>query len=325
LFDRKVALIYTAAMKLSYTQDKQFPQTHLKSNVLLDECLKTLFPNEEYILDNLKNITRKDKSFTLSYNKGYLAYHTCDTNWLAKYLEMAYNHLQSLKTTRLNPQEQTALTKKIPFSYIRNYVETSPKFDALRSQYEQKLVGAYIQLTQDNKKDDFFAKSIVKIADAQHPQYERLLRDRFVAAMQHLGMDKFRAEIGIELNAHLWRDNARFQTFLNNFRKYDMRNLTGSKGLMARYNTPAWVKLVNMGEQLYEKWSQLAEYDYYQQHRRIIDQLGTVNSHMLIPEDKAAKLEKEVEAMQFTFECMLFDATQKIEQTTNKTQNGIEK
>lgn len=299
-------------MKLSHTLDNQFPQTHLTIETQLDECLRTLFPNEEYILNSMKNIRRRDKTYVSSYNMGFLPYHTADNNWLAKYLEISYNHRQSMKP----------LMKKIPFGYIRSYVESSHKFDALRSRYEQNLVAAYIKITQDINHDDFYAKTLVKTADYNHPDYDCLLRDRFIGAMQYLGLDKFSIESGIELNAYLWRDKARKQTFINLFSGYDMKNLIGHKGLLAKNMPDKWVHLIDLSEKLYEKWSKLADYQYYQKHGSIIDNLGLATPDMLITKEAADKLESQVDALRFTFECRLCNATQYLTQTGNKIYKG---
>ncbi len=309
-------------MKLSHTSENQFPQTHLTINKLLDDCLRTIFPSEDYILENMKNIKLKDRMCSMSYHKGFLLYHTTDENWLAKYLELSYNNLVRLRSARMSPSEQIGLIKKVPFSYIRSYVANSPKFEALCSRYKQNLVGAYIQITQNSTQDDFFAKNLVKVADLQHPQYERLLRDRIVGAMLQLGLDKFSIDLGIELNACLWRQNAREKTFANNFRAYDMKNLVGSKGLMAKYAPDKWARLTNMAEKLYDKWSQLADYNYYQQYGTAIDQLGLATPNMLITDDKAAKLEEEVESLRFTFECKLYNAGQYLTQMADRMRNN---
>lgn len=311
-------------MKLTHTPEKQFPQTHLSIETILDECLKTLFPNEVYILENMKNISRKDKTFTMSYNKGFLAYHSSDNNWLAHYLELAYAHLQSVKNARTGNSINSDI-RKIPFGYIRQYVERSPKFEASRSQYEQNLVGAYIQLTQDFQKDDFYAKSFVKVADFNHPQYERLLRDRFVGAMKHLGMDAHSIEVGIEANAYRWRPNARVQTFINNYRDYDLVSLLGQKGSFAKNQPQQWVKLMNAAEKLFMRWSAFEDFNYYKEYGAVIDQLGLATPNMIINEKEAAKLEQEVESMRFTFECLMYEATQDLSQFVNKNQNKVSK
>ncbi|MBQ7973846.1 MAG: hypothetical protein IJ295_02730 [Clostridia bacterium] len=65
-----------------------------------------------------------------------------------------------------------------------------------------------------------------------------------------------------------------------------------------------------MEKDLYEKWSSLADNNYYKDHRRVIDRLGLIKPSMFMTEPMLQKLKKEITDKKFTFECLLFDAVQ---------------
>lgn len=300
-------------VKLNQVVPNTFHQEHLRVNKLLDDCLYGLFPNQEYINANLKNLTPVQKNVKY-YKKNFLPFHTRDTFWLANYLEQVFNQTQALK--KFSSQRAHV---GVTLSYIKKYVEESPKFDAVRNYYEQNLVRAYINMTLDYQADDFFSKGIVKTDERNALNYDQLFRNRVVNAMTFLGVERGSIEIGLEANADLWRDKVKRQTFFNNYSMDNMNAVVSPDGILAKNAPNRWKKLTNMGSKLYQRWSDLNDYQYYQQHHAVIDKLGTATPNMLITTEKANKLELDTDAMAFEFECLLYKAAETVANIVNES------
>lgn len=291
-------------MRYSQIQPNTFGSEHLRLNKMLDECLYTLFPNQEFINVNLQNITSIQKNLNF-YKKNFLPFHTRDTFWLSKYLEQSFNQMQALKKFR-----SEKIHVGVVSGYIKKYVESSPKFDAVRSFYEQNLVRAYINMTLNYKADDFFSKGTIKTQEHRALNYNQLFRERIVNAMSFLGVDRNSIEVGLEANASLWREKVNKQTFYNIYNIDNMDAIVNPDGLLAKHAPMRRNKLMSVGNKLYGRWKNLQDYEYYQEHKQVIDQLGVVTPAMLLTTEKATKLQNDVDSMAFEYECILCNAAE---------------
>jgi len=134
-------------MKLKQKILNGFDKLHLKIYeqqlfMTLDKSLQGLFPSEAFITQTLDNLNMADKKYTFIYNVNFLPFHINDDDWLAEYVMAMTKFKRDLKDI------------KISFDSVKHYIKTSAKFNALRKEYENNLVRAYIKKLLDENLPD---------------------------------------------------------------------------------------------------------------------------------------------------------------------------
>ena len=136
--------------------DKLTSQKDNKVFQLLDTCLDSIFPNQNFAVESVKNLNSEDKS-KRAVVKELLPFHTRDVEWLAIYLEQAVNKLP------------TVTVGSVAFDEIKKYILESPKFDDRRNQYERYVVKGCIEVCRNFKRDDCF--SLASIKESEHKNH----------------------------------------------------------------------------------------------------------------------------------------------------------
>lgn len=304
--------------KLTQIKARNFQSGHLKVSELLDACLPAVFPKQEYILNNLKGLTPKNKILVRYYNKAFLPYRTRDTAWLARYFEQICDAYY-VNNPRIPIKNQLAV-KRLPLCYFESYIESSEKFDALRCQYEYNLASAYASITLNADVDDFYMKSFEKTIECCDPEYSELFRNRIIGAMKYLGVDSYHAEVGVEMCKGVWQDKVMAQTFANTFHLSGVNQLLSADGVFAKKMPRQWKKLVNLANILYARWSTLYYSEYQNQHRDIINHLGNIDNKKNLTKTEMKNLQNEVECLGFEYECLLVEAQQICKKLKNNSQ-----
>lgn len=317
--------------KLQHFLSHRFYQKQLDKNTklgqdfqFLDQYLDEFFPTQNYINATMKNLEWLDRDYHTIFNIRFLPFHTRDEIWLARYVEKslsqllcfennqgdlgAINHRKELPYATLNEDKWLVdlVYRNMPveFSSIRKYVEVSPKFDAKRCEYEQGVVRGYMRnWLSDCQANDFFMKGEDKVRLANNLNCDKKFRNKVSQAMASLGIDKDSVEAGIELNADLWRKNLMRRAFYNEKTKLEHDQLE----TLFKYDFPVLKDLLVNEYRNLDTWVQLREYDYYQDHKAVIDQLGTATPSMKLNPDEAMKLRIKNRQFDYKYESAMFN------------------
>ena len=118
--------------------------------------------------------------------------------------------------------------------------------------------------------------------------YDQELRATMVANLVELGLDQHAAEVAVETNADLWREQAMTRTFQNrhNFAaalKKNQEIFAGPCGHLDEFY-----------DEYCAAWLKYREFNYYLQHRDIVNELGTATANMKITDPALARLERKI-------------------------------
>lgn len=279
-------------------KQKQYPQI---LDTCLGDCLDYMFPGEGFVHFYLRDVMRDIKKvkvadirplFQKSNDSRNLIFHIRDDAWLA-------THLQTYIQRFTCPELENLGT--LSLETIQKFVATSPVFNAKRCEFEQHIIKSYISECLDCRCDDFYSRSIEKILETGSANYDKLFRSRVINAMNFLGVDRFKTEEGLEINAGLWRQKVMGLTFANRYpnlkvtysqgRTFQIphEDVVDTKSAYHKYVNHRNVKesyllpredLQDSSRAIYDNWMCLREYEYYQEHKRVIDQLGTATKNM---------------------------------------------
>ena len=159
--------------------------------------------------------------------------------------------------------------KPVEPNNIQVFMDWSPEFDVARFQFEQSLVKSEIiaTLRQDH----------VSGMAAYANNYDEVFRIVILDKMgQTYGLDRQTAEIALEANSKIWREPTMVQAFNNQFyRNKDMANY-GSRPMHQAL------------------WMRVREYDYYQDHKAVVDKVGAATPAMKLPHKKAHQLRMQL-------------------------------
>ncbi len=169
-------------------------------------------------------------------------------------------HLRDNKWLAVMFQKQENL-KWINIDEIYEYICNSDNFKKLRHDYELQIVNWQINfmlnkgegwLVDDKYGGDFYMF---------YPTCDLAFRKGIVDTLTAIGMDHEVVEEGIEKNANLWQDKVMKMAFYNQF------------------NAKSVERILEDNEYL-TKWMQLRKYEYYQQHKDVVDKYGSVTPEM---------------------------------------------
>ena len=280
---------------------KQQKQTY---PTILDEALGHVFPGEGFVRfhmhDMVKDIkqskTQEIRSLFGDYTKSRnLIFHVRDNAWLAKYIK----HNTEIQQIRC-----------LPLKDIENYVENSSMFNAERREFEQFLVKSYILECLDVRGDDFYSCSMEKLLESGSENCDKLFRSRVVNAMNYLGVDQQSIEFALEMNASLWRKNVMNLAFANRYKDCGVTYSLGRQLYLSNEevvdSNSVYYKYghCKINEEyclpreclkkplrvLYDNWICLREYEYYHNHKNVIDKLGTATRNMQIQHQDLKKI-----------------------------------
>ena len=292
-----------------------FKKTQCAYPLILDdcltECLEYMFPGEGFVRFYLHDVARDMQKLETADARPYfdkvsdarnLIFHIRDNAWLAQHLSYQL---------ACHPCAELAGQEKLSLATLEKFVAQSPKFDAKRREFEGYLVKSYISECLDYQSDDFYTRSIEKILESSSPNYDKLFRDRVVKAMKYLGVSEHSIETSLEVNAQLWRKDVMGLAFANRYHDLGVtytkgrtfqiphRDVVDTKSVYHKYvnhrNMPEVYLLPreNMKQPartVYDNWLCLREYEYYLNHQKVIDEMGTATRSMKISRRQAKKI-----------------------------------
>ncbi len=275
---------------------------HMYGVRFLDCHLPDIFPALDIVAQSVKALQNKDIAQAILNGSrivadDFLPASTRDHDWLEVYVGSKFK------------------AQNLTYDTIREYIDSSPKFDAARRQYEENLVRCYLDEYKDYRNDDFYTEAKYKYLLRNSVNYDKIIRNEVTEAMKTLGVHEKSIELSLEKNAPLWRDEAMTVAFLNRYPDCGMadyvrhgdypvneRVIDKDLGEISYYTERAWRllpqhKLSEHQKALYNYWKALREYEYYHTHKKTIDKLGTATPNM-----KMTK--KEAKALFFKFQAL---------------------
>ena len=244
---------------------------------LLYDNLAKMFPDQkdvEYVVARLKYQSPKERPNNI-YTEDYLPYHTRDNNWLARYAAKVVSAAE--------PQA------RLHGKYVENFVAESSAFDIMRREYEQRLVRAQIPYMLEKPTPN----GLMDINCCPHnyndvPNYDNFFRNEVIRCLSRFGIDDHSLEIALERNADLWRKQTMIQSFENVY--YPLTVLTD----IHKTILPWWRRVDKLKQAHQVVWLKVREYEYYQEHHDIIDELGLATENMLMKPNEVTKLRKNL-------------------------------
>lgn len=206
----------------------------------------------------------------------YIPCHSRDDAWMAKLIRQ---------------------NKEIYFlslNRIIDYVKNSDFYKAKRHEYELEVVRWQIHwmvtggdnwLVSDEYGGDFIN------FDAS---CDLGFRDSVIRTLTRIGMDPEVIEEGIEKNASMWRDSWMASAYRNRF---DPILGFVQYPLLSGENHIPEEQLEHSSEEFKQKWLKLRKYEYYRDHKDSVDKYGEADSDMLMSDEYAEELRKEVRAL----------------------------
>ena len=189
--------------------------------------------------------------------------HLRDNSWLSKYF-------------------QEKLTDKkiyVPSRFVKEFVETSPKFAEARHNYELEIVKWQINWMRGGGEHWLIPEGFDDFSLLFSPDVDVMFRGGVVKTLRAIGMDKEVIEEGIEKNADLWRRRYMLEGF-----RHEFEPVVYFKG------SPE-----DASEEFKENWLALREYNYYLKHGKSIEKYSEPTPYMLITPHQAYELEQVVE------------------------------
>lgn len=249
----------------------------LQHGCVLCAHMYKLFPEQDQIDRLLRDLPyHADKALPDNiYTSRYLPYHTRDDAWLVRYL--AFN-------LSLHDNHQ------FPTAYLRKVVQ-SKYFNKYRTEYELRLVRGQIgYLMTGQQTNELMSQGGDLRTRSSQPNCDHLFRDTVVHDLMRCGVNKHSIEAGLELSADLWRETTMYQAFCG--QEYPQAHLLQTAH-------PEWDKatrrLLAFKQRHFAVWRQYREYQYYQDHQAIIDELGTATPNMKMPLKAVARVLTEMD------------------------------
>lgn len=197
-----------------------------------------------------------------------LPFHITDDAWLAEYFVKF-------------------LTRKAPNLSVNNttmlqYFNESAAFQYARNNFINNMVKSQITQTQVDEP----SRADRRRYDQTHElfAYEDLFRNQMILGMHLVGVDANQTERILEINADLWRRQQMSRSFDAFF--YPLKD---------RPRDPRQAKRWDNLQRLHRaEWLKYREYQYYQEHRAVIDQTDTANRNMKMTPSAVGEVLQEI-------------------------------
>lgn len=261
-------------MKLRRLLQERFQQKQLveqqklaQDYKLLSSYLSKIFPSNRHWDMVITNLDVRGDHKAIHYKN--LPYHTRDTAWLVKYAKHIVNLYHS--DVQLKPEN------------IRRFVTGADSFNQARNEYEINLTKGKIEHTMVNFMNRITAVDV--LSDDNHAvEFDNYFRQSVIKDMGNMGVDPFIAELALERHADLWRESTMIKTFRHQF----------YPGLMSlgTHFFPLDPNLTDMRNHQ-DCWLKLREYQYYQDHKSVVDKAKSHTNNMLLPSSQVDQLMRE--------------------------------
>jgi len=194
------------------------------------------------------NLSKKSVSKT-----DMVVFYLNDINWLTQYF---VEHLQ-----KIDP------TKQYNLNSIKEFIKTSPAVKQAKKEFEKNVVKFLINV---NMKKGYVPK---KRKRSRHIFYfEENFRDEILCCADALGFDRHHAELTLEVNSQLWRKQNMVRSFMTHY--YPSVDQPSDNEL--------YLNWYHLAKKHRNKWLKCREFEYYHDHRTILDEAGTITENMQI-------------------------------------------
>ena len=260
-------------------------------SLIFDEYLSVLFPYEQeikriiqknkapkiykhddpYMAEVLHYIRREDP-----YTVDFLPFHLRDQEWLIEYVTQTLRNKTPFKDVK--------------HDVVENYIHKSANFKKACERFGRKFLKVKIENMMISPRA--VHESIVETG---FPDFDHLLDcdDQFrmyaLAYFLVKGYDRHTVEVGLEVNANLWRKKTMTKAFMNYY--YPLQKMVK----ISKDNSLWWHKLTKLKHQHLTYWLKYREHQYYQKHKAIINELGLQTENMSMKPEKLQKLMQKLQ------------------------------
>lgn len=219
----------------------------------LSDCLM-ITDEEQKSIQALKSKIKDNEIFAHARNVDNLPIHIDDDRWLAKYIA------EELKL--LAPDSNLSVDK------VLKYVKISPEFQQARLDFEARLAKALIVDANTEMTDQTSAYT----KRACLYEYDEVFRNKIISYMQVLGGNAHQAELSLEVNANLWRQQSMERAFDEYF--YPQQAMPKDE--------QSYAKCCEFREKHRAKWLKYREFTYFSNHANVVREAGTITDNMCI-------------------------------------------
>ncbi len=226
-----------------------------KVNVILEEEIKEFFPSEGTWLSHC--FKQPDE---ISYDN--LPCHLRDNSWMSNLL-------------------QNVLYNKgvyIPQHTIKKFMNNSEEFTNLRHEYELRIVKWEINWISKGGENWLPPNGEDELSMLFSEDIDKIIRGGVVRTLKAIGMNGEIIEEGLEKYADTWRPAAMSMGFIHKYEPF-----TFTKG------TPESADAKHK-----QNWLANREYEYYQEHKRSVDNYGTKTPAMQMTPEEHSQLVREL-------------------------------
>lgn len=234
----------------------------------LYQYLPVLFPNADAVERLVNTLKYRDYAkYEEIFTNEYLPFHTRDEEWLLTY---------AVSVITDDPQ-----MTPMHFKHIDQYVAHSKNFAQARDTYEQDLMHAQMAYLAQKPIPNGLTRNLPYRLESV--DIDEDFRRDFIDAFHRYGIPRHNIEVALETGAARWRPQLMQRTFESQYYPHDAL-------LAPDQDTSPWhKKLANLKPKHQAAWLKHREYAYYQEHKDIIDEVGTATPIMkLKPNSEAA-------------------------------------
>ena len=168
----------------------------------------------------------------------------------------------------------------VELDVIIKFFNTSILFEQQRHECEQRIIKWLIKWIMEGRSSWIASEEYDNDFLIFHKSCDLGFHDGIVDALVKAGMEKTRAEEGMEYNAELW------------FEKYINMAFDNRYDPIYMINNPYYEQANPVHR---ETWLRLRIYAYYQYHKDIIDKVGNITDDMKMSLEKVRELNKYLE------------------------------
>ncbi len=218
--------------------------------------IQHMFPKRDMINDLVLKLqfAQRKDLPTDVYSVNNIPFHLRDNAWLATFLQAN--------------MENYFPTKSRPYAPV---VQAYPVFLAERFRYERDLAGELIYYMMHHDKPNALVDGKTIIYHSKGlMDFDKIFRQQAINTLCSLGLDEHESEVLVELNADKWRSEAMSLAFEN--KHFNSEN-----------------------HKAHEKaWTKYREYQYGQEHARILKELNLFTKNMQMSAKEVAHLENKL-------------------------------
>lgn len=231
---------------------------------MLHDKLNEIFPSGDVVeifYNLLKSSKNQCKDVVSMVN---LPAHVRDCEWMVNYIERV-----------VNDSANGLKSNKVKRYSIETFVESDPKFNDRRVQYEEDVVAAEIEDYMDKHNYNVSFRTLEQIKIDCSSNIDELARQEIMNNVSRLNLDHHSIEAGLEKNSYLWLEQTMMVEYYNRFvRPLEMV----SSSINARQFEDIKDKVLAS----FDGWRAIRIFEYGQRHKSIIDELGTATTDMKI-------------------------------------------